>query len=120
MKSPMRQIPMPYSLTSGFLPSRQWAPPLWSADHCWRTRRPFLALFRDDPAGHRRHMGIHTDRAKEVFLDALEIDSPDSRRAFLDRECGGDDALRAEAEDLLAHHPQVGSFMATGPDTAGT
>src|SRR5262245_30874126 len=60
-------------------------------------------------------MGIQTDRAKEIFLDALDIKHPDDRRAFLDRECNGDAELRAEVEGLLAHHPHVGSFLASGP-----
>jgi serine/threonine protein kinase len=56
-------------------------------------------------------VNIQTDRAKEIFLDALEIGPPDDRRAFLDRACGGGAALRREVEDLLAHHTRVGSFL---------
>ena len=35
-------------------------------------------------------MNTQTDRAKEIFLDALEVGTPDGRRAFPDRVCGGD------------------------------
>src|SRR5262245_54229600 len=59
-------------------------------------------------------MDIRTERAKEIFLDALAIGSAEERRAFLDRACGEDAALRGEVEGLLAHHPQVGSFLESG------
>jgi serine/threonine protein kinase len=63
-------------------------------------------------------MDIRTERAKEIFLDALAIGSAEGRRAFLDRACGEDAALRGEVEGLLAHHPQVGSFLESGaPDS---
>ena len=44
-------------------------------------------------------------RAKDVFLAALERPRAD-RRAFLDEVCAGDDALRQEAESLLAFHEE--------------
>src|SRR5262245_51604664 len=58
-------------------------------------------------------MNTPLDRAKELFLDALEIAPADDRRAFLDRACAGNAGLRAEIEGLLAHHQRVGSFLAT-------
>ncbi|MBX9627602.1 MAG: protein kinase, partial [Gemmataceae bacterium] len=62
-----------------------------------------------------------TGRAKELFLDALEVADPVDRRAFLDRSCGADAALRAEVEDLLAHHGRLDSFLATpSADPAAT
>ena len=62
-------------------------------------------------------MDSRTERAKEIFLDALEIGSAEGRRALLDRACGDDAALRGEVEGLLAHHPQLGSFLDSGaPD----
>jgi serine/threonine protein kinase/tetratricopeptide (TPR) repeat protein len=59
-------------------------------------------------------MDNRTERAKEIFLDALEIGSAEGRRAFLDQACGDYAALRGEVEGLLAHHPQVGSFLDSG------
>src|SRR6516164_5346860 len=60
-------------------------------------------------------MAIQTDRAKEIFLDALDIAAPAERRAFLDRSCAAGTSLRLEVEGLLAHHPQLGSFLASRP-----
>ena len=64
-------------------------------------------------------MTIVTDRAKEVFLDALEIESPNDRCRFLDRACGEDAGLRGEVEDLIAHHSRVGSFLVSHPHYFG-
>lgn len=40
------------------------------------------------------------DRARELFIEACDLDAA-ARRAFLDRECGDDLALRREVESLL-------------------
>ncbi len=40
------------------------------------------------------------DRARELFVEACDLDASE-RRAFLDRECGEDHALRREVESLL-------------------
>ncbi|MEO5560321.1 MAG: protein kinase [Dokdonella sp.] len=48
-------------------------------------------------------------RAVLLFRDALDLDT-DARASFLDRECGGDNALRAELDGLLASvASQIGS-----------
>jgi len=52
------------------------------------------------------------DRAKELFLAALERD-PRQRSAFLREACGTDESLRAEVESLLASHERGDSFIAT-------
>ena len=54
---------------------------------------------------------ITADRAKSIFLQAVEIASAADRRAYLDAACGGDDALRGEVVALLGHHDQLGSFL---------
>lgn len=66
------------------------------------------------------------DQAKSIFLNAVEISSTEERQAFVDAECAGDDALRAEVEDFLAHHEGLGSFLqevadrtSTGPGAIG-
>ena len=45
------------------------------------------------------------ERAKEVFLAALERPAAD-RRAFVAEACAGDDVLRQEAESLLSFHDE--------------
>src|SRR5262249_57913476 len=51
----------------------------------------------------------------ELFAAALEIDVPAERSAYLDRACGGDDALRARIEALLRAYERAGSFLAAPP-----
>lgn len=48
---------------------------------------------------------------EEIFLAAAAIASPAEREQLLDRECGGDDRLRAKVARLLAAYPQAGSFL---------
>jgi serine/threonine protein kinase/tetratricopeptide (TPR) repeat protein len=49
-------------------------------------------------------------RTKEVFALALEHD-PKTRQAFVRGLCGGDEALRAEVESLLASHGRADSLL---------
>ncbi|MBX9582920.1 MAG: hypothetical protein K2X87_21640, partial [Gemmataceae bacterium] len=51
-------------------------------------------------------------RANAVFLQAIEVSDPAAREALLDRECGGDAALRQAVETLLAAHAAAGDFLA--------
>jgi len=51
------------------------------------------------------------DKAKSVFLNALEIASAEERRRYLDAQCSGDDALRCEVEELLRHHAEMGDYL---------
>src|SRR5947208_16352296 len=50
-------------------------------------------------------------RANELFLKAAAMGSPGDRREFLDRECAGDPALRAEVEALLEANDRAGGFL---------
>jgi serine/threonine-protein kinase len=64
----------------------------------------------DDPAGWSRAAG--------VFHDARERPAPE-REAFLDSACGGDRALKAEVESLLAADSGAAAFLAAdGPGVA--
>src|SRR5512143_1387955 len=49
-------------------------------------------------------------RAEDLFHAALER-SPESRRAFLDESCAGDDELRRVVEVLLSKDEKAGSFL---------
>ena len=46
-------------------------------------------------------MAVDAARAKSLFLDASELADPAERAAYLERECGGDAALRHRVEALL-------------------
>jgi serine/threonine-protein kinase len=50
------------------------------------------------------------DRAKSIFQRVVEA-PPERRAALLDAECGGDEALRREAESLLEAHDKSGDFL---------
>lgn len=43
---------------------------------------------------------------KQVFLEALELDSAEQREEFLDRACGNDAEFRKRIEVLLQSHAQ--------------
>ncbi|MBX9581939.1 MAG: serine/threonine protein kinase, partial [Gemmataceae bacterium] len=48
-----------------------------------------------------------------VFADVIDLPA-DERAAFLDSACGGDAAVRAEVEVLLAAHARAGGWLAGG------
>ncbi len=56
-------------------------------------------------------MGVWNPKANTLFLQALEVRSPEERTALLDKACGGDSALRAEVEQLLKAHEEAGNFL---------
>src|SRR5262245_44440826 len=49
--------------------------------------------------------------AKAVFDEAVEIASPDERRAYLERACAGAPVLRQQVEALLSAYADAGSFL---------
>src|SRR5918997_1461074 len=53
-------------------------------------------------------------RIKELFHAAAEL-GPSERGAFLDANCAGDSAARAEVESLLAAHEREGEFLYETP-----
>jgi hypothetical protein len=50
------------------------------------------------------------EQAKSIFLNALEMASPQEQRAYVDSQCAGDDRLRQEVEELLRHQAQLGDY----------
>ena len=55
-------------------------------------------------------MGDQSNRAKSIFLAAIEDHVPEQWPAFLDQACAGDVLLRAEVEKLLRARSEMGSF----------
>jgi hypothetical protein len=50
-------------------------------------------------------------RAKEIFLEAVDLPDGAARVAYLDRACGNDAGLRNRVETLLRSHDPDGSFL---------
>ncbi len=75
-------------------------------------------------------MSENSPDLETIFLGALEKESPKERRAYLDKMCGQDDALRRQVEELLYANADMSNFLnATGeflvpdarvPDLIGT
>ncbi|TAL01197.1 MAG: serine/threonine protein kinase [Verrucomicrobia bacterium] len=57
-----------------------------------------------------------TEKAERIFCSALKAGSPSGRSELLDRECGGDAALRSMVEELLAAQRDVDVFFASFED----
>ncbi|MBI3881640.1 MAG: protein kinase, partial [Verrucomicrobia bacterium] len=60
-------------------------------------------------------MSHPTSREEAVFNAALELPTPAGRAALLDRECGGDAALRAAVESLLRASDEAGGSFLGAP-----
>src|SRR4029434_7115235 len=52
---------------------------------------------------------------REIFLEALEMQTPESRAAYLQAACGGDVVLRRKVEELLKEHFSNDSLLAGSP-----
>jgi|GEM_PF-809418 len=52
---------------------------------------------------------------EEIFLQALEIDSENERRAFLDTACAEQPVVRVRIEQLLTSHSAAGDFLLKPP-----
>src|SRR5260370_7602314 len=48
---------------------------------------------------------------RDIFLALLDLPDAKARATYLDRACGGDDALRKRVEALLRSHDSAGSFL---------
>src|SRR5262245_58113416 len=56
-------------------------------------------------------MAATPDRAKSVFLAALEVPAGEARQAHIAAACAGDDSLLREVIELLRHHEGAGAFL---------
>ena len=56
-------------------------------------------------------MNATHDRAKSIFLNAVEITASEERLAFVKLQCAGDDRLRTDVNELLEHQQSLGSFL---------
>ena len=54
------------------------------------------------------------NKAKSIFLQAVEIASASERQAYLQAECKEDEVLQREIEALLRHHECIGEFLESG------
>src|SRR3954464_10853409 len=63
-------------------------------------------------------MSAWNPRANQIYLEAIELDSPARRHALIEEACGEDDALRAEVESLIAAAERAGKFLES-PATGG-
>jgi WD40 repeat protein len=56
-------------------------------------------------------MGERLKDLRAIFLNALEIEDREQRKAYLDDACQGDEKLRADVEGLLKAHERAGDFL---------
>ncbi len=54
---------------------------------------------------------------RTIFAEALEIEDPQQRAAYLTQACGADSALRREVEELLQAQEEAGEFLPGQPAT---
>ena len=54
-------------------------------------------------------------RERAIFMAALDFESASSQADFIERECGGDETLKARVEALLHSHRAAGSFLHDQP-----
>src|SRR5262245_12964199 len=64
-------------------------------------------------------MAAWNERANEMFLKAIDIDSAEERASYLDQACAGDFDLRASVETLLKAHTAAGTFLESPPADLG-
>jgi hypothetical protein len=60
-------------------------------------------------------MGELDPRLENIFAAAMDIADAEQRAAFVERACGGDEALRREVEALVQADQGAGAFMRAAP-----
>ena len=61
-----------------------------------------------------------TPDAKQIFLEALDRQTPEELQRYLDEACGDNSELRSRVEALLREHREVGDFLADPPSVGVT
>src|SRR5262245_16745910 len=64
-----------------------------------------------------REMSVPAKQEAAIFTEALGV-PVETRAAFIDGACGGDEQLRRRLEALLRSHEQIGDFLEEAPDEA--
>ena len=57
---------------------------------------------------------------REIFADAMQIDSESERANYLGEACGDDQQMRERIEQLLREKDSLGSFLESPPPGVGT
>lgn len=65
-------------------------------------------------------MNVNPPDAKDIFLTALEKESPDERNCYLDAACGDNVGLRERLDWLLRAHERAGGFLGGDESVAAT
>src|SRR5882724_2901144 len=60
-------------------------------------------------------MKSQSGNAKSIFLNAAELATAEQRRAYVAEQCGDDQLLRQEVEQLLLHSEKDEAFLKDGP-----
>src|SRR5262245_35303101 len=66
-----------------------------------------MAVHREGP------MAPAVDPIESILAAAVEITSEAERRAYVDRACASDAALKRRVEELIDNHFRAGSFLET-------
>jgi hypothetical protein len=59
-------------------------------------------------------MNVDPNNARAIFLQAVEMYSPDQWDSFLNEACGDDSELQRQVKILLDAHVRAGSFLDQG------
>jgi tetratricopeptide (TPR) repeat protein len=65
-------------------------------------------------------MSTPSNQARAIFLEAIELDSPENRKDLLDKACEGNPELCARVNRLLESHELLGSFHDNSAPVAAT
>lgn len=84
-----------------------------------RCRESFAAsgAVLEGPTDRRAHFAMNPSalQAEALFEDAMTRANPAERRAWLEKACGADDALRREVVSLSDAYERCGSFLERTP-----